>query len=312
MSINIDWDKILEDEVGLSEKIREFLDTQFSKLQLPEYIQSLSVTKFKLGTVAPEITLKNITDPFPEFYEENEGSNSSDDEEEYESPSDSLAYTRPVLSSPSNLHYFHPALAASLIPNIHSPLYTPFHGVSGLSSPRAGTPSVRSLQLQEAPTSSRDHPGAPHGKEGPGARRRGKPKGQKDDDVQFWFEVKYDGDMHLGVTTTLLLNYPSPSFVSLPVRLTVTGLQVHSLAVVAYIQGRILCSFICDVSGEGDTVTSLGTPMEIIKDLSIESEIGAEEAVLRNVDKIEKFLLERLRSIVRDEVAWPGWITFEI
>jgi distribution and morphology protein 12 len=52
--------------------------------------------------------------------------------------------------------------------------------------------------------------------------------------------------------------------------------------------------------------------MDIIKDLSIESEIGAQDAVLRNVDKIEKFLLDRLRSIVRDEVAWPGWITFEI
>jgi distribution and morphology protein 12 len=306
MSINIDWDKLLEDELRLSEKVREFLDNQFSKLQLPEYIQSLSVTKFRLGSVAPEITLKNITDPFPEFYDDYEALDSSDEEGEYEQPQhdslqDSLAYTHPApsLASPP-LHYFHPALAASLLPNIHSPRYTPLYGVSGLSSPRPQTPSVRSLNL---PDSQRQPPTEPTGV---------RPKGQKDDDVQFWFEVKYNGDMNLGVTTTLLLNYPSPSFVSLPVRLTVKGLQVHSLAVVAYIQGRVLCSFICDISGDGDAVTTLGTPMDIIKDLSIESEIGAQDAVLRNVDKIEKFLLDRLRSIVRDEVAWPGWITFEI
>lgn len=44
--------------------------------------------------------------------------------------------------------------------------------------------------------------------------------------------------------------------------------------------------------------------IDIIRKIKIESEIGeVENNVLRNVGKVEKFLMEQLRGILRDEIA---------
>lgn len=138
----------------------------------------------------------------------------------------------------------------------------------------------------------------------------------RDNDIQLYLQISYKGDIKVGIETTLLLNYPSPNFVSLPLKLTITGLEISSIAALAYIDRRIHFSFICDVDANGNAVTLSGHDrVEIIKDIKIESEIGDQEGngpVLRNVGKIERFLLDRLRHLARDELAWPGWITVEI
>lgn len=138
----------------------------------------------------------------------------------------------------------------------------------------------------------------------------------RDNDIQLYLQITYKGDIKVGIETTLLLNYPSPNFVSLPLKLTITGVDISSIAALAYIDQRIHFSFICDVDANGDAVTLSGHDrVEIIKDIKIESEIGDKEGngpVLRNVGKIEKFLLDRLRHLARDELAWPGWITVEL
>lgn len=296
MSVQFDWDRLLQDEAQLSEKIRQFLDDQFQKLPLPSYISSLSVTSFSLGTVAPEVTIKHITDPFPEFYEDED-----EDEDEGQPPpppppmspaseSSLPSYTTEDEDSgtpaPAGLHYFHPS-PSDIISSMRSPIYASL--------------------FQNSPE-DREEPQCDNN------QQNQHPKPGREDDTQFFLQVNYKGDMQLGVSATLLLNYPSPSFVSLPMKLRVTGFEIRSMAVLTYISKCIHFSFVCDIDEQGDAITQVGDRVDIIRDVKIESEIGDQEGngpVLRNVGKVEKFLLERLRALARDELAWPGWITFE-
>ncbi|KAA8900530.1 hypothetical protein TRICI_006199 [Trichomonascus ciferrii] len=349
MSIEIDWNRLLEDSDELSESIRSFLDDQFQKLPLPPYIKSLAVTSFSLGTVPPNITIKHISDPFPEFYSEDYDSDNSDSSlqqqpQEFEGTSNAppptprppesvrsdstslpsytteppnngdfvpgtiFPHSSAPLSPNSALHYFHYPFGSNLLSTIRSPLYQSLQNLPTLGVPPI-RPSSTPAQSTSENNTGRSSPDGPE----PASRQNG--DSSKDEDIQFFLDVAYKGDMKLGVAATLLLNYPSPSFVSLPMKLIVTGLEIHSMAVLTYISRKIHFSFICDVDGEGDAVTLAGHDrIDIIKDIKIESEIGDQEGqgpVLRNVGKVEKFLLERIRALARDELAWPGWITFE-
>lgn len=69
MSFEINWEKLSDDDGSeLSETIRAFLDQRFKEMTLPSYLKSISVTSFDLGSIAPDIEIRRITDPFPEFY----------------------------------------------------------------------------------------------------------------------------------------------------------------------------------------------------------------------------------------------------
>ncbi len=51
----------------------------------------------------------------------------------------------------------------------------------------------------------------------------------------------------------------------------------------------------------------------LLKEIRVESEIGRQEdgkAVLKNVGKVEKFVLEQVRRIFEDEFVWPSFWTF--
>jgi len=50
---------------------------------------------------------------------------------------------------------------------------------------------------------------------------------KQDTDAQMHVEMKYEGDMRMTVATELRMNYPSLMFMSLPVRLSVTGFSFH-------------------------------------------------------------------------------------
>ncbi|CAN6602873.1 mitochondrial distribution and morphology protein 12 [Trichomonascus vanleenenianus] len=369
MSVEFDWERLLEDEEVISEKIRSFLDRQFQQLTLPPYIKSLSVTSFNLGTVAPEITIKHIADPFPEFYSDlfddeeeqavpnghsadlgnndlremrNERSNSTTSSlpsyttEDPNRPHEEHIELTPVeafslngtMSPPlspngtAGLHYFHSPLSSTLLSSIRTPLYGPLH-MSSLTSHHPVTPGLRpslvepslSASVSSSSSSSSSSTRLNSTMSPNPEPQRASPRPGHEEDTQLFLEVKYMGNVQLGVTATLLLNYPSPNFISLPIKLKVTGFEISAMAVVAYISKRIHFSFICDIDGEGDEVTLLGKDrIDIIKNIKIESEIGDQSGngpVLRNVGKVERFLLERLRALARDELAWPGWITLE-
>lgn len=132
-------------------------------------------------------------------------------------------------------------------------------------------------------------------------------------DMQSYIELKYAGDMQLAITATLLVNYPAPSFISLPLSIRITNIDIHSLIVAAVVGKRIHLSILNDVQNKDDVVPS--EQVNVIRSMKIESEIGDNSnhgAVLRNVGKVENFVLEQLRTVIREELVWPGWLTLEL
>lgn len=252
------------------------------------------------------------------------------------------------LYSPTNLQYFPSPLQPNILPGLRSPLYSTVNMQSILSASlsRTNSPiSAASPSASQDPAASSNRPvsmspslsSSIHSEtnsnssgsnginrsssnmtnNGSNSNVNHSPNpNASEKDLQLYLHIMYKGDIKVGIETTLLLNYPSPKFVSLPLKLNMSGLEINSIAALAYIDRRIHFSFICDADANGDPATLSGKDrVEIIKDIKIESEIGDREGngpVLRNVGKIERFLLERLRHLARDELAWPGWITIEI
>lgn len=70
----------------------------------------------------------------------------------------------------------------------------------------------------------------------------GKDEKDSDSDLQFLVEIDYKGDMLITVSAELALNYPSPHFMTLPVKLTISDLGMHALCLVAYLSKQLFIS----------------------------------------------------------------------
>ena len=151
------------------------------------------------------------------------------------------------------------------------------------------------------------------------------------EDFQVVLRVRYSGDIKLCITTEILLDYPMPSFVGIPVRLNITGLSFDGVAVVAYIRKRAHFCFLSpedayallgpeeighanaqgdNLRGQNPSRTKIGG---LLQEIKVESEIGKGEngkQVLKNVGKVEKFVLEQVRKIFEEELVYPSYFTF--
>lgn len=291
MSIDISWDKLNEDNV-LNESIRDFLNDQVQGLQLPDYLMNIKVTNFSLGSIAPEITIRHIGDPFTDFYnDEMTGSEKlfTENGSDIKSPSDTKKIDINKRQFPHTIDQ---------------------------SSNISGPGVLSSSQLDKVVESNQG--------EVPSDSMNENDDGNDDvsNDIQFIVEVDYKGDITIEISVDLLLNYPSPGFITLPVKLRVVDLGIHSLAVIAHVSKVVYLSFLCDINDEQfDDIINNPTlskhnrnRIDIIRSMRIESEIGdnkGEGSVLRNVGKVEKFLTDMIRTLLRDELAWPGWISFD-
>lgn len=171
-----------------------------------------------------------------------------------------------------------------------------------------------------------------------------------DNDLQFLLELKYDGDLTIDLQISLVLNYLGNKFIKLPIKMTISMLQLHCLCVLVYLvqEKQIIFSVICDIDNEkGDSddgadneTTSLNSNsttvhdhsirvnnqlnwssfqslerVAIIRHLKIDTEIGNNDSlngsVLRNVDNLEQFLLNKLKEFIRDEIGWPNWVVVD-
>lgn len=149
---------------------------------------------------------------------------------------------------------------------------------------------------------------APVEEDGESAPRRsigGEPRLRepRDEDTQIVARVRYSGDVRLELTAELLLEYPITAFAALPVRLVVTGCRFDGLACVAYIGRRAHFCFLEAERGEGS----------LLKEIKVESEIGEKgkgKQVLKNVGKVERFVLEQVRRIFEEEFVFPSSWTF--
>jgi distribution and morphology protein 12 len=123
-------------------------------------------------------------------------------------------------------------------------------------------------------------------------------------DMQFKIHVEYFGDATITLTTQLLLNYPSEAFMALPVKLSIKRIEFVGTLVVAYLSDRINFCFL-NPSDHGAE--------SLLVDLVIESEVGdANKQVLKNVGKIERFVIEQVRKLVDTLLVFPCYQSIEL
>lgn len=515
MSIDLNWETLTTgpDGEALAHSIRDFIHTKFQSVPLPRFIKSVTVHDFEFGATPPELELKDITDPLPDFYEENSAADDDDEEDSEDEavgssgtvqrgsrleeksagihelraaterrrgnfgPGVSLAGARlsaipPYIStglpgghmrgmsvpqdlgSPflgtstpgipggtSNLNYFHSHLTGGF-----SGTQTPLAAVAGAQlgnnnhnhtnhqhhSRRpevdSGSPlsiSTAAFPDNRAPSHSRNpsqgsvsvadsghHHHHPHGLvaashlgNNPALREKSsvstfaptassagtsrpptrdnnnnnsnninsstaapssasasamlagsaiaEDEGEgechqrfrepRTEDIQAVFRIRYSGDVKLLLTADILLDYPMPSFVGIPLRLSITGLSFDGVGVVAYIRKRVHFCFLSPedalaavgtddddeqqqqqqqkaaASGEEDAgPSSGGRPGNgkmggLLQEIRVESEIGQREGgkqSLKNVGKVERFVLEQVRRIFEEEFVYPSFWTF--
>lgn len=149
-------------------------------------------------------------------------------------------------------------------------------------------------------------------------------------DTQIVLHISYDGTVCLSITAEILLDYPMPSFVGIPLKLNITGLSFDGVALVAHLRKRAHFCFL----GPEDAQTLVGVEGHnsdgrdgsnirvepgnnklggLLREIRVESEIGRKEGgkqVLKNVGKVEKFVLEQVRRIFEEEFVWPSFWTF--
>ncbi|KAF1924834.1 uncharacterized protein M421DRAFT_95170 [Didymella exigua CBS 183.55] len=435
MSVDINWETITggADGSARAEKIRAFIHDRFQQVTLPRFIRSVHVHSFDFGSVPPEIEIKDICNPLPDFYEEDEDESDEDESDEEEEaaaaggadgPAEGHSVNTSRLKPPSNDRHMrnasrdshatertttHPGIAPSylntrpnafrhpteqlgahLFPRVSTPgipggtsNLNYFHlplgaGLSGATTPLA---AVAGAQIQgwldnphgrpRTPTNKRLHHAAsmnsltltpqsnPDPSTGPSSQRRydqerssssladstgsssqsdyerirsptpPRMREKSAEDLQVVTHVQYSGDIKMSLTAEILLDYPMPSFVGIPLKLNITGLTFDGVAILAYIRKRAhFCFLSADdadalvgrespqtESSQGQT-SSLAQRLKIgglLEHIKVESEIGGQgsgKQVLKNVGKVESFVLEQVRRIFEDEFVYPSFWTF--
>ena len=157
---------------------------------------------------------------------------------------------------------------------------------------------------------------------------------RRTEDIQVVLRVKYSGDVHMTLTAEILLDYPMQSFVGIPFTLSITGLTFDGVAVLAYIRKRAHFCFLSPedahalvgadeehaaetygpaAAGRSDKQQAEDSLGGLLREIKVESEIGRKEngkQALKNVSKVEKFVLEQVRRIFEDEFVFPSFWTF--
>ena len=128
-----------------------------------------------------------------------------------------------------------------------------------------------------------------------------------------------------------------PSFVGIPLKLSITGLTFDGVAVLASIKKNLHFCFLAPEDaemlvgrsneaapsaandGEGERLrdnrkgSGKEKPGGLLEEIRVESEIGRKEngkQVLKNVGKVERFVLGQIRRIFEDEFVYPSFWTF--
>jgi len=374
MSVDINWETLTSGDDGkaLAETIKDFVHERFQQIPLPKLLRSVQVHAFEFGTVAPEIVLKDVCNPLSDFYD-NDGDDTSvsegrDDTGEQvpnlrlRTKEDAL-HRAAVLDQPitpglsggaalgtgSNLGYFN--FAGFSTNGTATPLAAvagaQFSNNNGTQPPYQPRPPREAASPSSAPSSrpiSRDcsnlstfpgqHASALDGGTQEDTRTPRPSIFPNPEDLQIVFHVTYTGDIKLSLTAEVFLDYPMPSFVGIPLRLTITGMTFNGVGILAYIKKRAhLCFLSPDdaealvgsesaamssdgdgVDGSGTTTTAGGRVGGLLEEIRIETEMGeAGEGggqTLKNVGKIEKFVLEQVRRIFEDEFVYPSFWTF--
>ncbi|KAK5170982.1 Mitochondrial distribution and morphology protein 12 [Saxophila tyrrhenica] len=357
------------DGEALAETIKDFIHERFQQISFPKLIRSVKVHSFDFGTVAPAVVLKDICEPLPDFYETEDDDGSSHSVPAHEQGSRSAkqkidparsgqdnateraaspTLTRgALLGGGRGLGYFHPAFASGF-----SGTNTPLAAVAGahyhhgpptqgnfhhhhaesFDSPSplpTATPPSRPVSGEQSYFDSR-HASGLHNGQGKDDHTQQQTHEPSPDDLQVVFHATYSGDVKLSMTAEVVLDYPMPSFVGIPLKLKITGMKFDGVGILAYIKKRAHLCFLSPEDAEAlvGSEDAYVAPDEdgrspgpgqaqkvggLLEEIHIESEMGETEEgkqVLKNVGKIEKFILEQVQRIFEEEFVYPSFWTF--
>jgi distribution and morphology protein 12 len=214
--------------------------------------------------------------------------------------------------------------AASMTSLTLTPQSNPDPGSRPSSRHQPDDERIRSLAESEGASSQHGYNRTPS--ESPHRIRDKSPE-----DIQVVAHVKYSGDIKMSLTAEILLDYPMQSFVGIPLKLNITGLTFDGVAIVAYIKKRAHFCFLSPDDAEALVGSEAGFggfqtdaqgerhPVQrpkiggLLENIRVESEIGGQgsgKQVLKNVGKVESFVLEQVRRIFEDEFVYPSFWTF--
>jgi distribution and morphology protein 12 len=128
--------------------------------------------------------------------------------------------------------------------------------------------------------------------------------------IQLHINLTHTSDLTLTLLTSLTVHYPASVFMSLPLKLSITGLQLAADIIVAFDgeKNRVHLTILDEGDEEGVPVG-----MRLLPEMRIDSEIGHSDAhVLRNVGKIERFIADVMRKTLVDELVFPNFHTIAL
>lgn len=367
MSVDLEWNRL---DSSLARTLVDILNRQLVNVKRPSFIGPVEITGFDFGNVPPDVELVDLRDIHPDFLEDDsdmeseqdnvkvtEGAEGDDDGYEWVSrrasrhglAEDALAYhhlpphVRYGRSPATDLFMSTPTLYPGP-PRDHwgvAALHSSFNGYQPPPPPRT---SASHCSLPESPPKSfpvdGPNPFIPPRNSATASDVTQSPDDstsqQSQPDLQVHLHINWQSNLRLTLTTSLLINYPSPSFMSLPIKLSVTGIVFNSEVAVAFegSRGRIHLCILDELdpygpacrrsrSSQPSTPPDLddeiggkrdGKPLPIgqrlLPSIFIESEIGqTDKHVLKNVTRVERFIQDVIRKTVEEELVFPNFHT---
>ncbi|KAJ3017226.1 UNVERIFIED_CONTAM: Mitochondrial distribution and morphology protein 12 [Siphonaria sp. JEL0065] len=273
MSLDINW-LLLDAEVArqaqnwLNERLQELDDRR------PAFLGKLTVENLDFGSIPPVIAIQDITNVIDEFY-----------------LPDEFDIFNPQL--PTTTHHLAQLLAQTSLD--HSNI----NDSSSAASSRHQSPQKHVDHLHNSGTHHHSMPSKQKTMSVEDMVSQYAHAMRRETDIQIEILVDYKGDFRFTVNTELIVNQPTPAFITLPLSLSLTGFSFTAVAVISYLGDRINFCF-------KETSDNRG----LFNEIHIESEIGDKErpsGILKNVGKIEKFVMDQVRTLVSDNLVYPNY-----
>ena len=266
MSIDLEWSRL---DSSLASSLIDALNRQLANTNRPSFIGPVEITSLDFGTTAPDVELVDLRDIYRDFLEDDEEEETEkdpvkvtegpegEDEDGFEwvsrktarshtSPEEIPAYSllpphmrygpgrpqdmfasTPSLRSPRDM--WNPALS-----NL-TELRPTYPYSSGYASPMFRSMTAAAAAFRPPLSQSPMHISTPEKVSTPEIDEPlAKPNPQTHPNLQVHLHISWHSNLRLTFTTSLLINYPSPMFMSLPIKLSVTGLLFDGEVVVGY------------------------------------------------------------------------------
>ncbi|KAJ7087359.1 hypothetical protein B0H15DRAFT_781409 [Mycena belliarum] len=334
MSIDLDWSKLDE---SLSSSLIQLLNRQLSSTPRPSFIGPVEVTSLDFGSTSPDVELVDLRDIYRDFLEDDESESGGEPVKVTEGAEEDDGFewvSRRAAGREEALGYHH------LPPHVR-------YGRAGTVDMFSSTPSLHTHpDIWNGGMSSLPSLG-PAYSAWPNSPMYRSPLAGPFSAPLLHLNINWNADLRITLTTSLLINYPSPMFMSLPIKLSVTGLVFTGEVAIAY-EGerrRVHLCILDDLDpygpaaggnrrkrdsvdstpsdGEPDTLDSpmggaypraaskpLPVGQRLLPSIYIESEIGqTDKHVLKNVTRVERFIQDVVRKTVEEELVFPNFHT---